>query len=82
MLTKFLPLLVLGLCVFTVLSPASPANAITSLTQAEIQQLRNMVELIPKNKSQSQPARQLDTITPADGVCCIYWSSFPSGFMF
>ncbi len=67
-MTKFLPLLVLGLCIFTVLSRANPGNAIISLTQAEIHQIRNILELIPSNKSQSQPAQQLDTITRGDGV--------------
>jgi hypothetical protein len=36
MLTKLLLIIVLGLRIFTLLSLANPANAITSLIQAEI----------------------------------------------
>jgi hypothetical protein len=68
MLTKLLLIIVLGLRIFTLLSLANPANVITSLTQAETHQLRNIVELIPRNKFQSRPGQQLDTVTPGDGV--------------
>ncbi|MEO3705267.1 hypothetical protein [Trichormus azollae] len=68
MLTELLLLLVLGLRIFILLSLANPGNVITSLTQAEIHQLRNILELIPRNKSQSRPGQQLDTVTPGDSV--------------
>jgi hypothetical protein len=63
MLNKFLPRVLLGLCIVTAFSVTNRANARTPLTQAEIQELRNMVQLIPKNNSQTRPARRLDTIT-------------------
>lgn len=68
MLNKISPGVLLGLCVVTVLPWANRANAITPLTKAEIQELRNIVQLIPKNNSQTRPARRLDTINPGDGV--------------
>ncbi|MBD2420537.1 FecR domain-containing protein, partial [Anabaena cylindrica FACHB-243] len=68
MFNKFLPQLVLGLWVFTVLPFAHLAKAITPLTKGEIQQLRNMVQLIPKNNSLTRPARKSDTINPGDAL--------------
>ncbi|HYX18998.1 MAG TPA: FecR family protein [Nostoc sp.] len=43
-------------------------NAITPLTRAEIQDLQNIVQLIPKDKLKKRPARKLDAMTPGDGL--------------
>ncbi|MFN6570778.1 FecR domain-containing protein [Dendronalium sp. ChiSLP03b] len=44
------------------------ANAVTPLTRAEIQNLRNLVQLIPKNSDKRRPARKLDPMIPGDGL--------------
>ncbi|WP_353931309.1 FecR domain-containing protein [Okeanomitos corallinicola TIOX110] len=68
MLTKFLQSVVLGLCVVTLFPVSNRANAVTPLTKAEIQEIRNIVQFIPKNNSQIRPARKSQTITPGDGI--------------
>ncbi|YAF97153.1 MAG: FecR domain-containing protein [Nodularia sp. CChRGM 3473] len=43
------------------------ANAITPLTRAEIQNLRNLVQLIPRSQKR-RPARKADPMIPGDGL--------------
>ncbi|MBD2471360.1 FecR family protein [Nostoc sp. FACHB-145] len=43
------------------------ANATTPLTRAEIQNLQNFVQLLPRN-NKKRPARKLDPIVPGDGL--------------
>ncbi|MEA5515229.1 FecR family protein, partial [Nodularia sp. UHCC 0506] len=43
------------------------ANAMTPLTRAEIQNLRNIVQLIPRRQKQ-RPARKSDPMNPGDGL--------------
>ncbi|MCL6752963.1 FecR domain-containing protein [Nostoc sp. CCCryo 231-06] len=68
MFYKSFPLLVIGLWGVMVLPLPNKVNAITPLTRAEIQDLRNMVQLIPKDKLKKRPARKLDAMTPGDGL--------------
>jgi hypothetical protein len=67
MLNKSLPcwLVSLGAALFLYLP--SPVSATTPLTKAEIQNLRNVVRLIPQNSPQ-RPARKADIMTPGDGL--------------
>ncbi|MBW4448491.1 MAG: FecR domain-containing protein, partial [Spirirestis rafaelensis WJT71-NPBG6] len=67
MLRKLLPLLVIGVCGVTVVPLHERASATTPLTRAEIQQIRNLVQLKPKNR-QPRPARSSDAMFPGDGV--------------
>jgi hypothetical protein len=68
MFYKLFPLLVIGLWGVIVLALPNRVSAITPLTRAEIQDLRNIVQLIPKDKLKKRPARKLDAMTPGDGV--------------
>ncbi|WP_414516929.1 FecR domain-containing protein, partial [Nostoc sp. PCC 9305] len=68
MFYKSFPLLVLGLWGLIVLPLPNRVSAITPLTRAEIQNLRNIVQLIPKDKLKKRPARKLDAMTPGDGL--------------
>jgi hypothetical protein len=68
MIYKSLPLLVISLWGVIVLPLPNRVSAITPLTRAEIQDLRNIVQLIPKDKLKKRPARKLDAMTPGDGV--------------
>ncbi|MBG1264640.1 FecR family protein, partial [Nostoc commune] len=68
MFYKSFPLLVIGLWGVMVLPLPNKVSAITPLTRAEIQDLRNMVQLIPKDKLKKRPARKLDAMTPGDGL--------------
>ncbi|WP_375511954.1 FecR domain-containing protein, partial [uncultured Nostoc sp.] len=68
MFYKSFPLLVIGLWGVIVLPLPNKVSAITPLTRAEIQDLRNMVQLIPKDKLKKRPARKLDAMTPGDGL--------------
>ncbi|MBD2336264.1 FecR domain-containing protein [Calothrix sp. FACHB-156] len=68
MLQKFLPLLVISLWGAIVLPLSGRANATTPLTRAEIQELRNLVQLIPRNGPKRRPARKADAMTPGDGL--------------
>jgi hypothetical protein len=67
MLRKLLPLLVIGVWGITVVSLPERASATTPLTRAEIQKIRNLVQLKPKNR-QPRPARSSDAMFPGDGV--------------
>ncbi|MBG1242566.1 FecR family protein, partial [Nostoc sp. NZL] len=68
MFHKSFPLLVIGLWGVIVLPLPNRVSAITPLTRAEIQNLRNMVQLIPKDKLKKRPARKLDAMMPGDGL--------------
>ncbi|MEH2212450.1 FecR domain-containing protein, partial [Nostoc sp.] len=68
MFYKSFPLLVIGLWGLIVLPLPNRVSAITPLTRAEIQNLRNIVQLIPKDKLKKRPARKLDAMTPGDGL--------------
>jgi hypothetical protein len=67
MLRKLLPLLVIGVWGVTVVSLPKEATATTPLTRADIEKIRNLVQLKPKNRQQ-RPARSLDAMFPGDGV--------------
>ncbi|MGF2013164.1 FecR domain-containing protein, partial [Nostoc sp. DedVER01b] len=51
-----------------VLPLSNRVSAITPLTRAEIQSLRNIVQLIPKDRHKKRPARKSDAMTPGDGL--------------
>ncbi|OUL21266.1 FecR family protein [Nostoc sp. 106C] len=68
MLQKFLPLLVIGVWGAVVLPFSERARATTPLTRAEIQELRNLVQLIPRNSPKKRPARKSDAMIPGDGL--------------
>ncbi|MEH2200420.1 FecR family protein [Nostoc sp.] len=68
MFHKSFPLLVISLWGITVLPLPNRVSAITPLTRAEIQNLRNLVQLIPRDRQKKRPARKLDAITPGDGL--------------
>ncbi|MEH1828622.1 MAG: FecR family protein [Nostoc sp.] len=68
MFHKSFPLLVIALWVVVVLPLPNQVNAITPLTRAEIQSLRNLVQLIPRNREKKRPARKSDAMTPGDGL--------------
>lgn len=66
---KLFPLLtVIGLCGVIVLTWANQVKANTPLTRAEIQSLRNFVQLIQRANRNKRPARQADAIIPGDGL--------------
>ncbi|WP_339382000.1 FecR domain-containing protein, partial [Tolypothrix tenuis] len=68
MLQKFLPLLVIGVWGAIALPLSGQANATIPLTRAEIQELRNLVQLIPRNSPKKRPARKSDAMIPGDGL--------------
>ncbi|BAY74898.1 hypothetical protein NIES25_13140 [Nostoc linckia NIES-25] len=68
MFNRSLPLLVIGLWGIVVLPLPDRASAVIPLTRAEIQNLRNMVQLIPKNKLKKRPAQKSDAMIPGDGL--------------
>ncbi|MEH2267736.1 MAG: FecR domain-containing protein, partial [Nostoc sp.] len=68
MFHKSFPLLVIGLWGVIVLPLPNRVSAITPLTRAEIQNLRNIVQLIPRDNLKKRPARKLDAMTPGDGL--------------
>ncbi|MEH2102041.1 MAG: FecR family protein [Nostoc sp.] len=68
MFHKSFPLLVIALWGIIVLPFPNQVKAITPLTRAEIQSLRNLVQLIPRNRDKKRPARKSDAMTPGDGL--------------
>ena len=68
MIRKYFPLLVIGLWGIMVLPCPNRASAIVPLTRAQIQNLRNLVQFIPKNSAKKRPARKLDAMIPGDGL--------------
>ncbi|MEH1912323.1 FecR family protein [Nostoc sp.] len=68
MFHKSFPLLVIGLWGVIVLPLPNRVNAITPLTRAEIQNLRNLVQLIPRDRQKKRPARKSDAMIPGDGL--------------
>ena len=67
MFRKLLPLLVIGVWGVTVVPLPERASATTPLTRAEIKKLRNLVQLVPKNRQQ-RAARTSDSMFPGDGL--------------
>ncbi|WP_347566428.1 FecR family protein [Scytonema sp. UIC 10036] len=67
MFRKLLLLLVMSLWGSVVLPLPQKASAVTPLTLAVIEELRNLVQLVPQNKPQRQ-ARKLDSMIPGDGL--------------
>ncbi|MUG96266.1 iron dicitrate transport regulator FecR [Scytonema sp. UIC 10036] len=67
MFRKLLILLVMSLWGSVVLPLPQKASAVTPLTLAVIQELKNLVQLVPHNKPQRQ-ARKLDSMIPGDGL--------------
>ncbi|MEH1935423.1 MAG: FecR family protein, partial [Nostoc sp.] len=68
MFHKSFPLLVIALWGVIVLPLPNRVNAITPLTRAEIQNLRNLVQLIPRDRQKKRPARKSDAMIPGDGL--------------
>ncbi|WP_373529720.1 FecR domain-containing protein [Nostoc sp.] len=68
MFYKSFPLLVISLWGVIVLPLPNRVIAITPLTRAEIQNLHNRVQLIPRDNTKSRPARKSDAMTPGDGL--------------
>ncbi|MBD6614979.1 hypothetical protein FNW02_03710 [Komarekiella sp. 'clone 1'] len=68
MFHKSFPLLIIGFWGIVVLPLSNRASAITPLTRAEIQNLRNLVQLIPRDNLKKRPARKLDAMIPGDGL--------------
>ncbi|MEH2375038.1 FecR domain-containing protein [Nostoc sp.] len=68
MFHKSFPLLVIALWGVIVLPLPNRVNAITPLTRAEIQNLLNLVQLIPRDKLKKRPARKSDAMIPGDGL--------------
>ncbi|MEH1879318.1 FecR family protein [Nostoc sp.] len=68
MFYKSFPLLIIGLWGVIVLPLPNRVNAITPLTRAEIQNLRNIVQLIPRDREKKRPARKSDAMIPGDGL--------------
>ncbi|MBD2774517.1 FecR family protein [Iningainema tapete] len=67
MLRKFISLTVIGLWGVFVLQLPEKANAATPLTKAEIQDLRNLVQLMRLNEPKRK-AKHKDAMTPGDGL--------------
>jgi hypothetical protein len=67
MFRKFFPILVMSLWGVVVLPLPEQADATTPLTVAVIQNLRNLVQLMPNNKPLRQ-ARKADAMNPGDGL--------------
>ena len=65
---RLFPLLAIAVCGILVLPSPDGANALTPLTRAEIQYLKNLVQLMRKNNPAVLPARKADTLTPGDGL--------------
>ncbi|MEH1998726.1 MAG: FecR family protein [Nostoc sp.] len=68
MFHKLFPLLVIALWGIIVLPLPDRVNAITPLTRAEIQNLLNFVQLIPRDRHKKRPARKSDAMIPGDGL--------------
>jgi hypothetical protein len=68
MFYKSLPVLVIALWGVIVLPLPNQVSAITPLTRAEIQNLRNLVQLIPRDRQKKRPARKSDAMIPGDGL--------------
>ncbi|MBG1268992.1 FecR family protein, partial [Nostoc sp. WHI] len=68
MFYKLSSLLVISLWGVIVLLLPNRVSAITPLTRAEILNLHNLVQLIPRDKLKKRPARKSDAMTPGDGL--------------
>ena len=67
MFRKFFPLVAIGLWGVIVLPLPNRASASTPLNKAEIQDLRNLVQLMPQHKPKRQ-AHKLDALIPGDAL--------------
>ncbi|MBW4586804.1 FecR family protein [Aetokthonos hydrillicola Thurmond2011] len=65
MFRKLFPLMGIGLCGVIVLHTFNSATARTPLTKAEIQDIQNLVQLMPRNLPKRQ-ARKWDAMIPGD----------------
>ncbi|MCC5614159.1 FecR family protein, partial [Nostoc sp. CHAB 5836] len=68
MFYKSLPVLVIALSGVILLPLPNQVSAVTPLTRAEIQKLRNLVQLIPRDRQKKRPARKSDAMIPGDGL--------------
>jgi acrosin len=68
MFHKLFPLLAISIWGVVVLPLSELASATIPLTRAEIQDLRNLVQLIPRNSPKKRPARKSDAMIPGDGL--------------
>ncbi|MBR8834714.1 MAG: FecR domain-containing protein [Stigonema ocellatum SAG 48.90 = DSM 106950] len=67
MFIKFFPFVVIGLWGVVLLPLPNRASASTPLTAAQIQDLHNLVQLMPQNQPKRQ-ARKRDAMIPGDGL--------------
>ena len=67
MFRKLFPLLAISLSGVAILPISDRVNALTPLTRGEVQQLRNLVQLMPQNKP-TRKAKLLDAMIPGDGL--------------
>ncbi|BAZ60295.1 hypothetical protein NIES4105_59830 [Calothrix sp. NIES-4105] len=67
MFRKLLPLLVISISGLAVLPVSNSANAQVALTKAVIQDLRNLVQLMPQRQPKRK-AQRSDAMTPGDGL--------------
>jgi hypothetical protein len=68
MFKKFLPLLAISIWGVIILPLSELASATTPLTRAQIQDLRNLVQLMRGNNRNKRPAQKLDSMIPGDGL--------------
>jgi FecR protein len=68
MFLKLFPVFTIGFWGVIAVPLPSWANPITPLTRAEIQNLRNVVQLVPRIRVNKRPARKTDAILPGDGL--------------
>ena len=67
MFRKLFPLLAISLSGVAILPVSDRVNALTPLTKGEVQQLRNLVQLMPQNQPKRK-AKLLDAMIPGDGL--------------
>jgi FecR protein len=67
MFRKLFPLLAISLSGVAILPVSDQVNALTPLTRGQVQQLRNLVQLMPQNKPKRK-AKLSDSIIPGDGL--------------
>ena len=68
MFLKLFPLFTIGFWGVIAVPLPSWADPITPLNRAEVQNLRNAVQLIPRVRVNKRPARKSDAILPGDGL--------------
>jgi FecR protein len=67
MFRKLFPLLAISLSGVVILPVSDQVNALTPLTRGEVREVRNLVQLMPKNKPKRR-AKLLDSLIPGDGL--------------